>query len=238
MVLTGLAQRGGRAVPRGVHSSRNSRRLSARDVEVEGERRRSARRDRQIRGRCVAVRPGLYHDRNARRADAGRVRVSALRRAHRTDKRTASLPRVPCKQCGKEFSTQWASKPDDFGIAARRWSASGSNWRGISATKCGTPPGYAAEPRRLYSGPVGAVELASARIAGCLQSARPRRPGGDRRLDVYASPTRRDCCTSSLGTSSAAFTWRWSRTGCRMVNKQSVSSPTCWRRLLLNICTR
>ena len=49
------------------------------DVEVEGQRRRSARRDREVRGRLAAVRPGLSDHRDARRPHAGRVRVPALR---------------------------------------------------------------------------------------------------------------------------------------------------------------
>ncbi len=51
MVLTGLEQRRRRAVPRGLHSPQDSRRLRRDDVEVEGERRRSARRHRQVRRR-------------------------------------------------------------------------------------------------------------------------------------------------------------------------------------------
>ena len=31
-------------------------------------------------------------------------------------KKNRVLPRVPCKQCGKEFSTQWASKPEDVAL--------------------------------------------------------------------------------------------------------------------------
>ncbi len=54
-------------------------------VEVEGERCRSDRRDRQVRPRCAAVRPGLPDHRNARCAHAGPVRMSALRTADRPD---------------------------------------------------------------------------------------------------------------------------------------------------------
>ena len=46
--------------------------------KTQGQRRRSAGRDRKVRRRCLAVRPGLYGHRNARRAHAGRVRVPAL----------------------------------------------------------------------------------------------------------------------------------------------------------------
>jgi valyl-tRNA synthetase len=31
-------------------------------------------------------------------------------------KKNRVLPKVPCKQCGKEFSTQWASKPDEVAL--------------------------------------------------------------------------------------------------------------------------
>ncbi len=55
-------------------------RLRADDVEVERERRRSARPVRQIRHRCRAVHDRLVRRRDAGRAPAGELRVSALRR--------------------------------------------------------------------------------------------------------------------------------------------------------------
>ncbi len=48
-------------------------------------------------------------------------------------KKNRELPRVACTKCGKEFSTQWASKPSRQGPAARRrWSASDSRWPATS----------------------------------------------------------------------------------------------------------
>ncbi len=85
MVLTGPAQRGRGAVPRGLHPPQDSRRLRRGDVEVEGQRRRSDRRDREVRRRLAALRPGLPDDRDAGHPHAGRVRVPALRHADRAD---------------------------------------------------------------------------------------------------------------------------------------------------------
>ena len=82
--------------------------------KIEGQRGRSDRRDREVRGRLAPVRPGLSDHRDARRADAGRVRVPALPEADRAD------PREPHAADGSSasiaaslFSTQWAEKPED-----------------------------------------------------------------------------------------------------------------------------
>ena len=81
----GPAQRRRSAVPRRFHPSENSRRLRRGDVEVEGQRGRSDRRDREVRGRFAPLRAGLSDDRDAGRADAGRVRMPALPEADRAD---------------------------------------------------------------------------------------------------------------------------------------------------------
>ncbi len=117
MVLTGLVQRRRCAVSPCLHPSQDSRRLRRDDVEVEGERRRSARRDRQVRGRRAAVWPGAHGHRDAGRADAGGVRVPALRKERSSRRRrTACLPRIKCPHCSRNFSTQWASKAEDTAL--------------------------------------------------------------------------------------------------------------------------
>ena len=75
---------------------------------------RSVGCDRQVRRRLAAVRPGAHGHRDARRADAGRVRVPALPEDHRAD---AEEPRAAARQVPalrqSDFSTQWATKPED-----------------------------------------------------------------------------------------------------------------------------
>ena len=53
--------------------------------KIEGQRRRSGGRDREVRGRFAALRPGLPDHRDAGHPHAGRVRVPALRGADRAD---------------------------------------------------------------------------------------------------------------------------------------------------------
>ena len=92
-------------------------RLRRDDVEVEGERRRSARHHRQIRGRCAALRSGLHGHRNAGRADAGRVRMPALPEAGRANAEEphAAAGRMPALQTSRS-RTQWAAKPEDIAL--------------------------------------------------------------------------------------------------------------------------
>ena len=85
MVLTGPVQRRRGPVPRRLHPPEDPRRLRRGHVEVEGQRRRPARRDREVRGRFAAVRPGLPDHRDAGHPHAGRVRVPALPGADRAD---------------------------------------------------------------------------------------------------------------------------------------------------------
>ena len=70
----------GSAVPSRARPSEDSRRLRADDVEVEGQRRRSAGPDRQVRHRRRALHDRLVRRRNAGRAAARRLRMPALPR--------------------------------------------------------------------------------------------------------------------------------------------------------------
>ena len=142
MVLMGLHNVGEGAVPRGLHPSEDSRRLRRGDVEIEGQRRRSDRRDREVRGRLAPLRPGLSDHRDARRADAGRVRVPPLREADRADQRK---PRPAADQVQalrqKSFRRNGPRSRRTRHCRAARSSASGSSLPAISATNSGTPRG-------------------------------------------------------------------------------------------------
>ena len=139
MVLAGPLQHGRSAVPRGVHHPEDSRRLRRDDVEVEGQRRRSARRHRQVRGRRAAVRPGVSHDRDAGRAAAGGVRVPALpgassRRRRRTASCRGSNARSAASRSARNGPRSRRTRP----CRAAPWSASGSSSAATSATSSGT----------------------------------------------------------------------------------------------------
>ena len=73
MVLAGLYNKGEVPFSRCLHHAEDSRWLRRDDVEVEGQRRRSARRDREVWGRCAAVWDCASDDRDAGCAAAGGV---------------------------------------------------------------------------------------------------------------------------------------------------------------------
>ena len=84
------------------HPPEDSRSLRRDDEQEQGEWRRSRGRDRGARGRRAAVWHGEHGDRDAGRADAGRVSMPALRGADRADRAKPDAPadRVPQVQEG------------------------------------------------------------------------------------------------------------------------------------------
>ena len=90
--------------------------------EVEGQRRRPDRRHGEVRRRCAALRTGLPDDRNAGRADAGRVRVPALRSADRADEEEprAAARAVQAVRQGVLHAMGRASRPT-WPCRAARW---------------------------------------------------------------------------------------------------------------------
>ena len=89
-------------------------------TQVEGERRRSARHHRQVRRRRAALRPGPSHDRNARRADAGGVRVPALPGADRPDEEEPRAAAKSIARSAARSSPRSGLAPSRQGPAARR----------------------------------------------------------------------------------------------------------------------
>ena len=167
MVLTGPAQRGRGAVPRRLHPPEDSRRLRRGDVEVEGQRRRSDRRDREVRGRLAALRPGLSDDRDAGRAHAGRVRVPALPEADRADQ---GEPHPAADQVQ-------AVRQGVFHAMGREAGRQGPAARGGGERPLRAGPQLlqqalerlavrADEPRRLHAGPGGRRRAAGRGLAG------------------------------------------------------------------------
>ena len=141
MVLAGLHNVGRGAVPRRLHPPEDPRRLRRGDVEVEGQRRRSGRRDGEVRRRLAAFRPGLPDDRDAGHPDAGRVRVPALRQADRADEEEphAAAGEVHAVRQGV-FDPMGREARGRQGPAARRGrQRSLRACAETSATSCGTP---------------------------------------------------------------------------------------------------
>ncbi len=53
-------------------------------------------------------------------------------------KKNRSLPRIECSHCHKEFSTQWAEKPEDVALPRGAVSVNGLKPRAILSTNSGT----------------------------------------------------------------------------------------------------
>ena len=65
------------------------------------------------------MRFGLAYHRPPKRKTCGCRSNSSARIASKLVEHTQknrALPRVKCTHCGKEFSTQWAAKPEDIGL--------------------------------------------------------------------------------------------------------------------------
>ena len=91
---------------------------------------------------CAALRPGLPDDRDAGRADAGRVRMPALPGADRADEEESrAAARRRASSAARSFRRNGPRSRPTWRCRAARSSASGSSWAAISATSCGTPRG-------------------------------------------------------------------------------------------------
>ena len=175
---------------------------------------------------CPALRAGLPDDRNARRAHAGRVRMPALPDADRANEEEPRAAAGEVQAMRPGVLHAMGRQAGRRGPAARR--------RGQRAVRAGPQllqqalerrAVRADESRRLHAGPVADAELVveDRWILSRLATVTERSDRGA--WTSIALPTRTRCCTISPGTSSAVFTWRWSRAGCKI----RPSRPTAQR---------
>ena len=181
--------------------------------KIEGQRRRSDRRDREVRGRRPALRPGLSDDRDARRPHAGRVRMPALREADRADaRRTASCRGSSASTAARSFPRNGPRSRTTRPCRAGRWSSERFELARNFCNKLWNASRFALMNLEGYTpAPVADDELPVEDRWILSRLATVTAASDRRRWTSITLPTPRGCSTTSPGTSFAASTWRWSR---------------------------